>query len=106
MSARATITNAKILSIAEAHVGELQTQLQQWGKKLEVLVTQVAADGLLVKPDYHRDIAELNSKYRTAQARFVEFKTAGSASWRGFKPGVDHAWNDVEGAFAKLENLS
>lgn len=90
------------MNIAEAHVGELQTQLRQWGKRLEDLVTQVAEDGLLVKPDYHKNIAELNAKYRIAQSRFVEFKTAGSAKWWGFKSGVDHAWNDVEGAFAKL----
>ena len=106
MSARAGMTKAGIVNIAEAHVGELQTQLQQWGEEIEVLVAQVAADGLLVKPDYHTDIAELNSKHRTAQARFVEFKTAGSATWREFKSGVDRAWDDVEGAFAKLGNRS
>jgi hypothetical protein len=90
------------VDIAEAHVGRLQTQLQQWGKKLDDLAAQVATDGWRGNLDYHKDIDELNAKYHTAQTRFVEFKTAGSAKWWGFKASVDHAWNDVEGAFAKL----
>jgi hypothetical protein len=104
MSARASLTNERIADIAEDHVGRLETELRQWGAKLDVLVAKVAADGLAAETGYHRGIDDVKSKYQIAQTRFAEFKTAGSAKWGQFKPGVQNAWNDVEDAFAELGN--
>jgi len=104
MSARASLTNERIADIGEDHVGRLETELRQWGAKLDVMVARGEADRLAVETVNHRGIDDLKSKYQIAQTVFAEFKIAGSAKWGEFKPGVENAWNDVEDAFAELGN--
>jgi hypothetical protein len=37
-----------------------------------------------------------------AQKKLDEAKAAGSERWDSFKHGLEHTWQDLEGAFKKL----
>ena len=106
MSIRANIVKGNIMKIAEANVGKMETELKQWGAKLDKLVAKVEAAGSEVKIDYRKGVEDLRSKYRLTQSKFDEFKTAGSAKWGIFKTGVETAWNDLEASFKKLTKHS
>ena len=49
MSIRANIVKGNIMKIAEANVGKMETELKQWGAKLDKLVAKVETAGSEVK---------------------------------------------------------
>ena len=94
------------MKIVEANIGRMETELKQWGAKLDKLVAKVEAAGTEVKTDYRNSVEDLRSKYRLTQSKFDELKTAGSAKWGIFKTGVEAARNDLEASFKKLTKHS
>jgi hypothetical protein len=90
----------------EANIVQMAARLKQWGTKLDDLIAKVAASGADAGIDSRRGIDDLKTKYQVARARFDELKTAGSAQWRIFEPGIERAGNDFETAFEKLQNAA
>jgi peptidoglycan hydrolase CwlO-like protein len=88
----------------EQDLGKLETQLQQWGAKLDEFVAKADRAGTAARIDNRKRIDELKAKVRAAQAKLDEVKTAGSEKWETLKAGVETAWNDLEIAFKKLRN--
>jgi hypothetical protein len=88
------------METTEANVGKMETQLKQWGAKLDELVAKANTEA---KADYHQLIDDLKAKYQIVQSRFDELKAAGSDKMATFKDGMESAWNAVEVAFKKLK---
>jgi hypothetical protein len=88
----------------QANIGKLETQLEQWGTKLDELVVRAEAAGAEAKDDSLKRLAELKTKHQAAQARLDEFKVAGAEKWETFKGGIENAWHEIETAFKKLKN--
>jgi len=88
----------------ETNVGKMETQLKQWGAKLDELMAKAKESGAEVKVDYHQSIDELKAKHQAAQSKFDELRAAGSEKWETFKIGIEGAWNELEVAFKKLMN--
>jgi len=104
MSARASTIRAQVTRIADEDVRQMATQLEHWGARLDEFVAKIVAPGVDARIDLRADIDDLKTKYEIAHARFDELKTAGSAKWGMFKPSIERAWNDLEGAFEKWAN--
>jgi len=94
------------MKIVEANLGKMETELKQWGAKLDKLVAKVEAAGTEMKIDYRKSVEDLRGKYRLTQSKFDDLKTAGSAKWGLFKTGVETSWNDLEASFKKLAKHS
>jgi peptidoglycan hydrolase CwlO-like protein len=92
------------METAEAHVGKMETQLKQWGAKLDDMLAKAEEVGAEAKVDYRKRTDDLKAKYKVAQSKFAEFKAAGSENWATLKTGVESAWTELEGAFKKLTN--
>jgi hypothetical protein len=88
----------------EDNVGQLETQLKQWGAKLDEFVAKADRAGTAARIDNRKRIDDLKAKVQAAQAKLDEVKTAGSEKWDTLKAGVESAWNDLETAFKKLRN--
>jgi peptidoglycan hydrolase CwlO-like protein len=88
----------------EADLGKLETQLKQWGAKLDEFVAKADRAGTAARIDNRKRIDELKAKVKVAQAKLDEVKTAGSEKWETLKAGVESAWKDLEIAFKKLSN--
>ena len=86
----------------EAHVGRIETQLKQWGAKLDELVAKADEAGAEAKADYRGRVDDLKTKQLALRAKLDELKTAGSEKWDTFKTDIDSAWSDFEVAFKKL----
>ena len=88
----------------EENLGKLETQLKQWGAKLDEFVAKADRAGTAARIDNRKRIDELQAKVRVAQAKLDEVKTAGSEKWETLKAGLESAWKDLEVAFNKLRN--
>ena len=90
------------MSKPEVHIGKMETQLKQWGAKLDEFVTKAEGVGAVVKEDYCKQIEFLKAKHKVVQTKLDEFKVASGKEWETFKTGVEDTWNDLEVAFKKL----
>ncbi|MGA7744049.1 MAG: coiled coil domain-containing protein [Polyangia bacterium] len=88
----------------QGHVGKMETQLKQWGARLDQIVAKAEKAGTEVNGERRKRVDELKAKYQAAQSKIGEFKAAGSEKWEVFKTGVETAWSDLEAAFKKLKS--
>jgi len=94
------------MQIVETNAGKMETQLRNWGVKLDKVMAKAEAAGTGAKIDYRKGVDDLKAKYKVAQSKFDECRAAGSAKWGIFKTGLETAWNDLESAFKKLGKSS
>lgn len=88
----------------EAHVGKMETELKQWGARLDDLVAKARDAGAGTRIDHRKRIDDLKAKHRAAQSKLDELRAAGSEKWDSLKAGVENAWDELEAAFRKLTN--
>jgi hypothetical protein len=88
----------------EAHVGKMETQLKQWGMKLDELMAKAEEAGTDAKADYRKHIDDLKAKHLVAQSKLDELRAAGHDEWQSLKAGVESAWTELDVAFRKLTN--
>lgn len=86
----------------EANVGKWEAQLMQWGKKLDELVAKSDKAGDKEEAGLRGNIEELKVKYRAAQGKLEELKSAGQENWASFEVGLERAWKELAGAFKNL----
>ncbi|HEY3493933.1 MAG TPA: hypothetical protein VGK73_04575 [Polyangiaceae bacterium] len=87
----------------ELHVAKMETQLSQWGEKLDQLVAKADVAAVEATLDYHKRVDELKGKYQLARAKLDELKTAESSEkWEIIQAGVESTWNELELALTKL----
>jgi len=86
----------------EAHVGKMEQQLTEWGAKLDALVAKAETAGTEARDDHRKRIDDLRAKYRVAQSKLDELKTAGSDKWQTIETGLEGAWKELRVAFKEL----
>ena len=92
------------METVEAHVQKMEAELEQWGARLDKLVTEAHATSADVKTDYRKRLDDLRRKYVTAEKKFAQLKAAGSGKWEIFQNGVEAAWRELATAFTRLAN--
>lgn len=88
----------------QENLGRLESQLKQWGAKLDEFVARADRAGTAARIDNRKRIDDLKAKYQAAQSKLDDVKTAGSEKWETLKTGVERAWGELEIAFKKLGN--
>jgi predicted nucleic acid-binding Zn-ribbon protein len=88
----------------QENLGKFETQLKQWGTKLDEFVAKADRAGTTARIDNRKRIDDLTAKCQAAQSKLDEVRTAGSEKWETFKTGVESAWGELEIAFRKLGN--
>jgi hypothetical protein len=86
----------------DARVGKMETQLKQWGAKLDELVAKAEEAGAEAKIDYRKRIDDLKSKHQEVQSKLAELRAAGGEKWEILKHGVESAWKELEVAIKKM----
>jgi hypothetical protein len=92
------------MKVTEANVGKMETQLKQWGAKLDELVAQAEEAGTEAKLDYRARVYALKAKHQLARSQLDQLRATGSEKWATLKTDVEGAWNELEVAFRKLTN--
>jgi peptidoglycan hydrolase CwlO-like protein len=93
-----------LMEKTQDNVGKLETQLKQWGAKLDEIVAKADRAGTTARIDNRKRIDDLKAKVKAAQSKLDEVKTAGSEKWDTLKTGVESAWAELDLAFKKLKN--
>jgi hypothetical protein len=88
----------------QENLGRLESQLKQWGAKLDEFVARADRAGTTARIDNRRRIDDLKAKCQAAQSKLDEVRTAGSEKWDTLRAGVESAWGELEIAFKKLSN--
>ena len=88
----------------QENLGKLETQLKQWGARLDELVAKADRAGTTARIDNRERIDDLMANVQAAQSKLDEVKTAGSEKWETLRTGVESAWSELELAFKKLRN--
>lgn len=92
------------MKVTESNAGKMETQLKQWGAKLDELLAKAEEAGTEAKIDYRKRIDDLKAKHRVAQTKLDEIRAAGSEKWETLRTGVERAWNELESAIKKVTN--
>lgn len=82
---------------------KMETQLKNWGKKLDKLSAQAEDAKEEVRTDFLEQIKELKVTYAKAEAKLAEFKKAGSGKWDVFKGDMEVLWEDIASTFNRLK---
>jgi uncharacterized coiled-coil DUF342 family protein len=82
----------------------METQLKEWGTKLDELLAKADAAGTKADTVYRKRIDNLKAKYQVAHSKLDELKAAGSEKWDTIGTGVESAWNELRDAFNELRN--
>jgi division protein CdvB (Snf7/Vps24/ESCRT-III family) len=88
----------------QENLGKFETQLKQWGAKLDEFVAKADRAGTTARIDNRKRIDDLRAKCQAAQSRLDEVRTASGEKWETLKTGVERAWGELEIAFRKLGN--
>jgi hypothetical protein len=92
------------METVEAHVGEMEAELKQWGARLDNLLAMAQVVGTAGRIDHRQRLDDLKEKYDAAEAKLAELKAAGSSKWEVFQGGVETAWRELANAFTRLAN--
>jgi len=84
------------------HVGRMEKNLKDWGKKIDELVEKAETAGAGVKADTKARIRDLKERHTAAQMKLDQLKSAGADKWETFKTDLDSAWSEFETAFKHL----
>lgn len=82
----------------EAYQGKMETQLQEWGAKIDELTAKAEHATADAKARYHEQIRTLQTKREAAGEKLNELKNAGGDAWKDMKTGMESAWNDLKQA--------
>jgi hypothetical protein len=104
MSMRASVVRDEIRRMADVYVGRIETQVGQWGARLDALVAQTEVASSDVPVERPSGIADLKSKYQATQTKLAAWKNTSGLKWGTCKFRVEQAWNDLESAFEDLQS--
>ena len=85
-------------------IERMEAQIKEWGAKIDSLVIRAETAGEHVQADYRQHAKELRGQWVDAQARLLDFKTAGTETWDAFRTGIECAWADLEVALKGIRN--
>jgi hypothetical protein len=86
----------------DRNVSKLEDQLKLWTAKLNEVAARAGVAGEQAKMASRRQVDELKTRLESARSKLEEAKAAGSEKWEIFRQGVEHTWQELEGAFKKL----
>jgi hypothetical protein len=95
-------TMSTVETKVDKNVSKLEEQLNLWAAKLNEVAAKAGVVSQQAKIDSRKQLDELKIKLESARLKLDEAKAAGGEKWEIFRQGVEHAWQELEGAFKKL----
>jgi hypothetical protein len=104
MSMRANVVRDEIKRMADVYVDGIETQIVEWGARLDELAARSEAGSSDVPVERRRAVADLVARYQATRTKLAAWKTLGKAKWGIHELRVEQAWNDLESAFENLRS--
>jgi len=95
------------MSKKDAYKQKLETQLDEWNAKIDVLKAKAKKAEAGAKVEYEKTLEDLQKKRSAAKDKLQELRDAGGEAWEDLKGGIDQAWSDlgssIESAMKKFK---
>lgn len=85
----------------EEYIGKVQKEMDELKAEIGKLKTEARKASAKAKAKLDDDIKVSEDKWKTAERKFVELKSASADAWEGMKAGVDKAMEDLKQTFAR-----
>ena len=95
------------MSLKDAYLEKMETQLREWGAKMDELKAKADKAEAGAKIEYMKQLDVFKAKRDAAQTQLGEVRAAGEEAWESLKTGVEGAWSElkaaIEGAATKFK---
>jgi chromosome segregation ATPase len=86
------------MSEKKAYREKLQSQLDEWDAKIDVLKAKANKAEASAKVEYQKTIEDLQDKRSKAKDKLQELKNASGDAWEDLKEGVEESWSRLGAA--------
>lgn len=86
------------MSMKEAYVKKLQSELDEWGAEIDKLKAKADSAEADVQIEYNKKIDELKTMRDAASEKLSELQKAGDNAWEDLKAGIDSTWHSLGNA--------
>jgi nucleotide-binding universal stress UspA family protein len=80
----------------EGYVKKVETQLRDWGVKIDSLKVKAESSAAGAKAAYLKQIEEIGKKQEAAKRKLQELGESGDLAWQDLKSGVDQVLEDLK----------
>ena len=95
-----------MLSSREEHRHKMETQMKDWGVRLDAQTAKVEKAAVEVKAGLQKQMEELHKLQASAKEHFEHFAASSSDQWKSAKAGLEDTWTKlstaVENAWKKV----
>lgn len=89
-------------TVKQAFEEKLETQLDEWDKKLDSLMKQAKKAKADLRRDIEAQLEALRAKRAAAQDKLQELRQRGDSAWEDLKEGVEKTWDEMRKAIDSI----
>ena len=86
------------MSKKDAYRKKLESQLDEWEAKIDVLKAKANQAEAGAKVEYYETIENLQNKRSQAKDKLQELRNAGEDAWEDLKGGLEQSWSELAAA--------
>lgn len=86
------------MSKKDAYRKKLESQLDEWDAKIDVLKAKANKAEASAKVEYHETLEDLKKKRSKARDKLQELRNASEDAWEDIKGGVETSWTELGAA--------
>jgi len=86
------------MSKKDAYRQKLESQLDEWDAKIDVLKAKANKAEASAKVEYHEMIENLQTKRSKAKDKLQELRHASEDAWEDLKGGLEQSWSELGAA--------
>jgi len=84
------------MSSREGYIKKLQSQLDEWNAKIDILKEVAQRDKANTKEDYEQRIGQLRKKCEVAKEKIKQIQESNNIGWEELKEDVEESWNGIK----------
>ena len=82
----------------DVYLKKLETKIDEWKAGIDKLAAKADQVTVNLKKEYHKQVADLESKRSALAEKLAALKKDGQIAWKDIKTGVDLAWEAMNQA--------
>lgn len=93
------MTNQTTLQNRTAQQGKMESQLKDWGSKLDELKAKADQAGADAEANINKKVEELTAKREKMAQNLENLKNSSDEAWESMRAGLQSAWEEISKSF-------
>lgn len=93
------MANSTTIQKRSTHQGEMESQLKDWGAKLDELKAKADQAGADAEANLNQKIEELTAKRDEMAQNLENLKNSSDEAWESMEAGLKSAWEEIGKSF-------